>query len=310
MQLTRRDVLFGAAAGLAMTSLPTLARGQARTRIGFVDDNLENYHANTFLAALRGPLQSRGFTVVGCTALQEAPSRGWAQKNNVPYVADVATLNQNADAFMVMAPSTPETHAELCRRVFPFKKPTYVDKTFAPDLATARDLFALAAKLGAPMQTSSVLRYTNVQDEVKKNAADLVEHMTAWGNGGSFGEYAVHPLELLVSVMGPEVEMLMRRGDGDRSQLLLNFSRGRTGTVNVYTNSSTPFAATITTRKGTRHVPVEQAPMFQNSLAATLDFFTSGTPSVPAAESLAIMGILEAARNPQALKQFVLVVRS
>ena len=310
MVLSRRNLLLAAGTGRTLASLPTLARAQARTRIGFVDDNLENYHANTFLAALRGPLQARGFTVTGCTALQEAQSRAWAAKHNVPYVADVSALNQSVDAFMVMAPSTPETHAELCRRVFPFKKPTYVDKTFAPDLATARDLFALAAKLGTPMQTSSVLRYTNVQDEVRKNAADAVEHMTAWGNGGSFGEYAVHPLELLISVMGPEVETLMRRGEGDRSQLLLNFSRGRTGTVNVYTNSSTPFAATITTRKGTRHIPVEQGPMFQNSLAATLDFFTSGTPGVPAAESMAIMGILEAARNPVALKQFVPVVRS
>ena len=80
MLFTRRDVLFGAAASMALTSLPTLARAQARTRIGFVDDNLENYHANTFLAALRGPLQARGFTVVGCTALQEAPSRAWAAR--------------------------------------------------------------------------------------------------------------------------------------------------------------------------------------------------------------------------------------
>jgi predicted dehydrogenase len=285
-------------------------RAQARTRIGFVDDNLENYHANTFLTLLRGPLQSRGFTVTGCTGLQEAAGRAWATKNNVPYVADVTTLNQSVDAFMVMAPSTPDTHAELCRRVFPFKKPTYVDKTFAPDLATARELFALAGRSGTPMQTTSVLRYTNVQDEVRKTPADPVEHMTAWGNGGSFGEYAVHPLELLVSIMGPEVETLMRRGEGDRSQLLLNFSRGRTGTVNVYTNSSTPFAATLTTRKGTRHILVEQGPMFQNSLAATLDFFTSGNPTVPAGESLAIMGILDAARSPDARQRFVPVSRS
>ena len=39
----------------------------AGKRIGFVDLNLDNYHANVFLQALRGPLLSRGFTVAGAT---------------------------------------------------------------------------------------------------------------------------------------------------------------------------------------------------------------------------------------------------
>lgn len=311
--LSRREWLTGSAAllsGLMASPMASLsASGQARSRIGFVDDNLDNFHANTFLTLLRGPLASRGFTVTGCSGLQDAPSRAWAVKNNIPYVTDPAALDQRVDAYMVMAPSTPETHATLCARVFPFGKPTYVDKTFAPSLAAARDLFALATRSRAPMQTSSVLRYTNVQDEVRKSPAEPVEHMTTWGNGGSFDEYAIHPLELLISVMGAEVETVMRRGDGDRSQLLLNFSGNRTGTVNVYTGSSTPFAANVTTRKGTRYLAVDQGPMFGNSLAATLDFFTSGQPSVPQAESLAIMGILDAARSTAARERFVRVER-
>ena len=293
-----------------MTPAPRLsASAQTRSRIGFVDDNLENFHANTFLALLRGPLLARGFTVAGCVGLQEAPSRAWATKNNVPYIADAAEMDRMVDAYMVMAPSTPETHEALCQRVFPFGKPTYVDKTFAPDLATARELFALARQSKTPMQTSSVLRYTNVQDEVRRTPDDVVEHMTTWGNGGSFDEYAIHPLELLISVMGPEVETVMRRGDGDRSQILLNFSGNRTGTVNVYTSSSTPFAASVTTRKSTRYLAVDQGPMFKNSLSTTLDFFASGQPSVPEAESIVIMSILDAVSMPQSRGRFVPVAR-
>lgn len=311
---SRRDILLGAAGLLAATAAPDAAglaaAGQTRSRIGFVDDNLENFHANTFLALLRGPLLSRGFTVAGCVGLQDAPSRAWATKNNVPYVADAVEMDRMVDAYMVMAPSTPETHATLCQRVFRFGKPTYVDKTFAPNLATARELFALARQSKTAMQTSSVLRYTNVQEEVRKTSTDPVEHMTAWGNGGSFDEYAIHPLELLISVMGPEAMTVMRRGDGDRSQVLVNFSGNRTGTVNVYTSSSTPYAASLTTRKNTRYVVVDQAPMFKDSLSTTLDFFTSGQPKVPEAESLAIMGILDAVRTPESRVRFVPVVRS
>lgn len=310
--ISRREWLarggaLAAAVGLAPRVVGA-ATAQPGLRIGFVDDNLENFHANTFLTLLRGPLASRGFTVTGCTALKDAPSRAWATKNNVPYVADVAALNGSVDAYMVMAPSTPDTHQELCRRVLPFKKPTYVDKTFAPDLTTARAIFALAAQHGTAMQTTSVLRFTNVQEEVRK-AGDPVEHMVAWGNGGSFGEYAVHPLELLISVMGPDAQTLMRRGAGDRSQLLINFSGNRTGVVNVYTGSSTPFAASVSTRKGTRYFAVDQANMFRDSLSSTLDFFASGRPSVPQAETLTIMGILDAAASPDALLRFVEIPR-
>jgi len=307
MAATSRAV---AAMSMAPFAAATAARAaRAGGRIGFVDDNLDNYHANVYLKALTGSLKARGFTLVGCTALQEQPSRAWAAKNSIPYFADVSSLSAAVDFFMVLAPSTPETHLELCRRVLPLKRPTYVDKTFAPDMATAREIFALAERAGTPIQTSSALRYTNVQDEARKLGADTVEHMITWGNGGSFGEYAIHPVELLISVMGPNVETLMRRGTGDRSQLLVNFSGGRTGVVNVYTGSATPFAASLTSRKGTRYIQVEQGPMFEASLAGTMNFFEAGRPNIDKQESMAVMGILEAARMPEAVERFVSVPR-
>ena len=54
-------------------------------RIGFVDLNLENYHANVFLGAIRKELAGRGFSVAGCTGVKEAEGRVWAEKNGVPY---------------------------------------------------------------------------------------------------------------------------------------------------------------------------------------------------------------------------------
>lgn len=301
---SRRTVLLAGAALFVAGGRDVAAR-QGSRRIGFVDDNLENFHANTFLQLARGPLQPRGFVIAGCTGLNEAAGRAWADKNSVPYMTDVKALDAAVDAFMVLAPSTPGTHLELSRRVAPFRKPTYVDKTFAPDLATARKIFAVADEFQTALQSTSVLRYTNVQDEVMKTATDSVEHMVTWGGGGSFGEYAVHPLELLVSVMGPEAEELMRRGAGDRSQLLINFTRGRTAVVNVYTGSGTPYAASLTSRKGTRLIQVDQKLMFQNSLSATMDFFESGKPNVDRRETLAIMGMLDAAVRPEALERFV-----
>ena len=113
-------------------------------RIGFVDHRLDNYHADVYLMLLRTDLSDLGFTVASATALETEPSQAWAADNDVPWFDDVATLDEPVDHYVVLAPSNPGSHLDLCRQVFPCGKSTYVDKTFAPDLSTAEAIFALA----------------------------------------------------------------------------------------------------------------------------------------------------------------------
>ena len=301
----RNTLAASMGAAVLRTHLVGAESGAKGKRIGFVDDNPSNYHSDVFLKALRGPLQERGFVVAGCTGLKRVEGLAWAQKNSIPYFDDDKALNEAVDFYMVLAPSTPDTHLELCQRVLPFGKPTYVDKTFAPNHAIARDIFALADRHHTPMQTTSALRYTNVQAEVRKLAPARVQHAITWGGGGSFDEYAIHPLELLISILGPEALSLMRRGTGARSQLLINFSGERTAVVNVYPQSNTPFAASLTTEKGTQYHSVDAGPIFINNAAAVLDFFASGKPNIDRNESLTIMRCLDAARDPRALREFI-----
>jgi predicted dehydrogenase len=303
----RRSFLKSTAAatlGTALTASVALGAASPGRRIGFVDLNLDNYHANVFLQALRGPLAARGFTIAGATGTKTAESRAWADKHQIPFFEDDAKLNDAVDFFMILAPSNPEVHLDLCRRILPFGKPTYVDKTFAPNHAVAQEIFSLADRHRTPMQTSSALRYTNVQDEVRKAAA-TVEHMVTWGGGSSFDEYAIHPLELLISVMGPNATALMRRGSGQRAQLLIDFADGRTGVANVFAGTSTPFAASFTTEKTSRYIEVDVPKIFANNQAALLDFFSAGQPNVDRRESLTIMRLLDAARDPRSRKEFL-----
>ena len=276
-------------------------------RIGFVDNSLENFHSNTYLKLLREDLKDRGFTVTGGIGLKEAESKAWAEANGVPYFSKMKALDEVVDHYIVLAPSDPEVHLKLCKMVFPFGKPTYVDKTFAPDLKTARKIFALADKHKVPMQTTSALRYTNVQDYVQEVGSKEVKHMVTWGGGSSFGEYAIHPVELAISCMGPKVRRLMRQGKGDHAQLLLWFSGARTAVINVYTNQSTPYAASVTTKKATQLIQVESAKIFLNTAAAILDMFESGKPNISRKESLMIRRILDVAGGKDSLKGFAKV---
>jgi hypothetical protein len=274
-------------------------------RIGFIDFQLENYHANVFLNALRGPLQARGWTVAGAWGSDAANGKTWAEKNEVAWFDSPVSMNDHVDAYMILAPSNPELHLDLCRRVFPFGKTTYVDKTFAPELGSAREIFALGDRYGCAIQTSSALRYTNVQKHLQSLGQASLKQMTCWGGGSSFDEYAIHPVEMLISCMGPDAVSLLRRGEGKFSQLLVNFGGDRTGTINVYTQSQTPFAASLTTDSQTCFIPVETERIFINQASAVLDLFESGKPGIDRNETLTIRRILDAAADPSARERFL-----
>jgi len=273
-------------------------------RIGFVDDNLDNYHSRTYLKHLRDELKGRGFEVTGAFALQAEKSRRWAEEHEVPWFDSVERLNDSVDCFAVLAPSTPQVHWKLCQHLFPFDKPTFVDKTFALDAATAQKIFDLADQHGVAVQTSSALRYTAVQQHVA-SAGEKVRHMVAWGGGGNFDEYVIHPLELVISCMGHDVKSVMRRGGEPESQLLVNFSGGRTAVINIYTKARTPYAAAVTTARATVYITVDTKRLFVDAAAGFLDFFEAGKALIDRRETMAAMRIIDSARDPRARKKFV-----
>lgn len=277
-------------------------------RIGYVDYNLENFHANKYLELLRGPMVDRGFEVCACTGMVEEPSRAWGEKNGIPYCDAVKDMADRVDYVMVLAPSNPEVHLDLAKEALPLRKPTYIDKTFAPDLATAEQIFALADDLGVPVITSSALRFTDeVNAYVSRVGRENVLHMQAWGGGSSFGEYAIHPLELVISAMGPEVEGVMRLGDEEKSQLDLAFSGGRTASVYVYTKGRCSFQAMMTTQEETVYLPVSGGTFFDNLLDHILTFYSAGKETIDRRESLVIRRILDCAERAESRGKFVTV---
>lgn len=274
-------------------------------RIGFVDYNLDNYHANVFLNALRNDLKKRGFTISGCYGIQQKQSHNWATQNDVPYFDDLNTLNDAVDYYMILAPSNPETHLNLCQKIFPFGKATYVDKTFAPNLKTAQKIFALADKHNVPMQTTSALRYTELQDYVQGVGRKNVKHMITWVAGRSFGEYAIHPIEMFVSCMGPNVKRLMRRGTPKQTQLIIDLTSNRTAIVNVYPHTRTPNSAVVTTNEETKYFNVDRSKIFINNASAVLDLFETGKPNIDRKESLIIRRIQDVAEQKRSLNRWV-----
>jgi predicted dehydrogenase len=266
-----------------------------RLRIAFIDHDLRNFHADTFRELIRGPLAERGAEVAVCWANEGGSGRAWAREHGVTWIDDPALIGRHADAVAVLAPSNPETHLGLCQLALPLGLPTFVDKTFAPDLATARAIFDLADRHGAPIQSSSALRYTAARAAAGEVGALRV--VEASGGGRSFAEYAIHPLELAVSLLGHEALTLARAGTPEQSRLTIGFSRGRSATVDVRVGDH-PFVARLVGDLGERRVVVDGGRLFRGAVDALLDFLMRGVPAVDRRETLAIRAILDAAEDP------------
>ena len=162
--------------------------------IGFIDYYLSEWHADNYPLWIKEICEKTGkeFCVAYAWAeMDKSPIDGkttdeWCKEFNVQQCNSIAEVCEKADYVLILAPSNPEKHLQYAKEVFKFGKNTYIDKTFAPDNATAEEIFALAENYGVKFFSSSALRYA--EELVGKENAKAV--MTT-GEGSNLEVY--HP---------------------------------------------------------------------------------------------------------------------
>ena len=141
-------------------------------KIGFIDNFLSEWPATNYPDMIRanGRARALGMDVCYAYAKEEvSPYDGvttdeWCRAHGVRRVGSVEELVDRSDCIAVLSPDNPELHLALSEYALKSGKPTYIDKTFAPDKATAEKLFALAKEHGTPVYSTSSLRFA---DEMK-----------------------------------------------------------------------------------------------------------------------------------------------
>ena len=259
--------------------------------IAFIDHDIDNWHAKTFARLIKE--SGRDFRLGGIFANRKDNAGEWAARHEVPCVNSIEDLRGIADFLMVLAPSNPETHLDLCREAFRLGKPTYVDKTFAPDPATALAIFEMADAANVPVQTTSVLRYTEVQDfclSAPENKPDFVD---TWGGGSNFQEYVIHQVEMVVSLLGPDYESLRVKKLAHLTRIDLAFGGNRAASIHMAAPSEIPFLAVASNPRTTKLFTVDEGRLFVSGLNAILDFFSKGHAIIDRKETLAVMRILD-----------------
>ena len=134
-------------------------------KIGIIDYFIDEWHSNTYLGLFERASKALGVDYKVVYGYAEVEQEGkmqtdaWCEKNGVTRCATIEELCEKSDYILILAPANPETHLKYAKIALPYGKTTYIDKTFAPDLATAKEIFALAEKYNTKIFTSSALRY-------------------------------------------------------------------------------------------------------------------------------------------------------
>ena len=269
-------------------------------KLGFIDYYLDEWHANNYPAWIR---EASGGEVEVAYAYGKTDSplgglstAAWCEKFGIDRCAGIEELVEKSDGLIVLSPDNCEMHEVLCQVPLRSGKPTYVDKTFAPDYPTARRIFALAEESGTPCYSTSALRFA---EEYRAIPLQDITGFSFWGPN-DFETYAIHQLEPLMMLAAVPASRVMYLPGEDWYTLCVELADGRCGTITGF-GTGAPFTAHIAARSGSIHAEVT-SDFFRNFVAELVDFFRTGDVKVSHMETLSIMAVrgagIEAQANP------------
>lgn len=263
-------------------------------KVGFIDYFLDEWHANNYPKWFKSASETLGEEVVVTYAWAEldTPPHGgkttdeWCAEKGVTKCATLEEVCEKSDAIVVLSPDNPERHLDYAKAVLPYGKRTYIDKTFAPDYATALRIFGIAREHNTPFFSTSALRYA---EELK--AVDAPDYMITSG-GGLLERYIVHQAEMIVSKLGLGVSRVMARKQGVETIFSIDYENGKRATM--LHAPAFGFTASMAKETGefTPITPVA-SPFFAALGLDIARFFLDGKTSFDPDETLEVMKLIE-----------------
>ncbi|WP_051318156.1 Gfo/Idh/MocA family protein [Cohnella thermotolerans] len=260
-------------------------------KIGFIDYFLDEWHAEHYPAWIERASAGAASVVYAYGKTDSPNGRSnaeWCSRHGIRLLPSIEELVDASDAIVVLSPDHPEQHEELSRLALQSGKPTYVDKTFAPDRMTAQAMFARAREHGTPLYSCSALRFA---DEYAGMDRQGIENVCSIGPG-SFNHYAIHQIEPIVSLMGGEPTRVMSVGTPNAPALLIGFADGRQAAVHQM-GWDCPFQIAVAYTSGQAKVAKPESDYFDRFVRKLLAFFETGEPEVPEGETIAIVTVIE-----------------
>jgi hypothetical protein len=219
----------------------------------------------------------------------------------VEIVPDIPTLLSKVDVVLLTSVDG-RVHLEQARPVIAAHKPLFIDKPLAATLEDAREIARLAKAAGVPWFSSSSLRFGAIGAAMK--LPGLTGAVT-WGPGPfeahhplELAWYAIHPVELLYTIMGTGCESVTRIAGKDADVIVGRWKDGRIGTVNAVRPYSDYGAVAFRGRESVEsHPKAAAAADYRPLVVEIVKFFQTGQPPVPNEETLEIFAFMDAAQR-------------
>ena len=267
-------------------------------KIGFIDYYLDEWHANNYPRFIR---EASGGEMEVALAYGhiDSPIGGrttdqWCADMAIPRAGSIDEVCERADAIIVLSPDNCEMHELLCRQPLRTGKRVYVDKTFAPDLDTAKRIFDIAEASGTPCYSTSALRFAAEYRDIRG-----VTGLSSTGPNG-YENYAIHQLEPIMMLIDARPERVCYMPGRGSYALMIGFEDGRLAVMSGF-DAGGPFRMSVAAADGCRDVEVI-SDYFGAFIRNLVGFFATGEGAVSHAETLRIMAVrgagLRASRTP------------
>ena len=265
-------------------------------KIGFIDYYLSEWHANNYPVWMADAAKKLGleyeiayaWAEMDTSPLDGITSAEWCEKFGAEMCSSIEELCEKSDYIVILAPSDPDKHLGYAERALKFGKPTYIDKTFAPDLKTAEQIFELGKKYGAPFFSSSALRYATELGPI----AGKCETVSIKGGGSNPEEYIIHQIEMLVKCIGTGAKDIKVTKQDKTLQIEVLYPDERRGEL-LFEDDFYDFIISAKTHTGNTFDSKIKSPFFKNLIENILTFFDCGILPFDSGETLEVMKIRE-----------------
>lgn len=275
-------------------------------KIGFIDNFLSEWHANNYPDMIKNNPKAKELGMEVCYAYAKtevSPYDGvstdeWCAKYGVERCNTIEELVDKSDYIVILSPDNPELHLELSEYALKSGKPTFIDKTFAPDKKTAQKLFEIAKEYNTPMYSTSSLRFA---DELKpyRESGVGANHCMVTGCF-LFDIYAIHIFEIMCTVMKCGAKRMMAVQNSRHRNIVVDYGNGRTAAfLQMHTDDpyGVPFIISAEMPDNTAHYYTIQDGYQQRSMEQLVEFFISGKVPVDSGETIDLMSMLDTARK-------------
>lgn len=263
-------------------------------KIGFIDYYISEWHANNYPNWFETANQKLGtdfklsyaWAEMDVSPVDGVTTDEWCEKFGVKRCGSIAELCEKSDFIVILAPSDPQTHLEYAKQALPFGKPTYIDKTFAPNLKTAEEIFEIAQKHNTPFFSTSALRYAS---ELKIGD---ISSVVITGGGSNFNEYVIHTVEMAVVLLGSPVTRVKVENIG--VQRICRLVTANNVNAVIHFSPANSFSITAELADGNNLKNQVASEFFVELSSEIIKFFSTKQPPFDPDETLEVMRIRDA----------------